>query len=204
MVSNLGSRGTSPTSRSRISDSEANDSLRPWWSHSVIKRRPFWLPGAGLMVPATFPLCLGNLWVWALAPFLIIPSLRWPWVITSCKHTIASVTKGDLNPNYLSAHNSPRASMCPFFKTVVWIAARPQLFKVRAYLIPAMLWDHRSHDLYGASELMAQIYPFQSCGSNLTYFKSMVVICFRILDFGILKSQTFLSIVHQSSGVDDL
>jgi hypothetical protein len=63
------------------------------------------------------------------------------------------MAKGGLKPNYLSAHNSPRASTCPFFKTMVWIAAHPQLFKVHASLIPAMLQDHRSHDLDGASEL---------------------------------------------------
>jgi hypothetical protein len=82
--------------------------------------------------------------------------------MTSHKHTIAGTTEGGLKPNYFSAHNSPRASTCPFSKTVVWIAARPQLFKVHAPPISAMLWDRRSHDLDGVSELTAQIYPFQS------------------------------------------
>jgi hypothetical protein len=62
-----------------------------------------------------------------------------------------------------------------------------------------MLRDRRSHDLDGASELTAQIYPFQICGSDLTSFKSTTVICFGISDFGILKSQTFLSFIRQSS-----
>jgi hypothetical protein len=75
----------------------------------------------------------------------------------------------------------------------------PSTFKVHASPIPTMLWDHRSHDLDGASELTAQIYPFQSCISDLTSFKSTTVICFRIPDFRILKSQTFLSSIRQSS-----
>jgi hypothetical protein len=37
--------------------------------------------------------------------------------------------------------------MCPFSKIGVWIAARPQIFKVRAPPIPAMLRDHRSPNL---------------------------------------------------------
>jgi hypothetical protein len=43
--------------------------------------------------------------------------------------------------------------MFSFFKTMVWIAAHPQIFKVRASPIPAILQDFRSHDLDGASDL---------------------------------------------------
>jgi hypothetical protein len=51
--------------------------------------------------------------------------------------------------NYFLARNSPRASTCPLAKTMVWIAARPQCFKVHATPVPAMLRDHRSPDLDG-------------------------------------------------------
>jgi hypothetical protein len=74
----------------------------------------------------------------------------------SCDHAIAGTTKGGLRETLFSPRNSLRASMRPFSKTVVLIAACLQLFKVNAPSIPAMRWDRRSHDLDGAPEWMDQ------------------------------------------------
>jgi hypothetical protein len=57
-VPKLESRGTSPNSGQGSLILEPDNSLRPWWSRSVIKRIPFRVPGAGLIVPATFPFAL--------------------------------------------------------------------------------------------------------------------------------------------------
>jgi hypothetical protein len=109
--------------------------------------------------------------------------------MTSRKHVIAGAPKSGLEPNYFLPRNSPRATTCPFTNTVVSIAARPQLFKARAPSIPAMRGDHRSHDLDGASELMAEICPFQVCRIRSDPFKSTGVIFFAIQhsEFSTLK-----------------
>jgi hypothetical protein len=87
--------------------------------------------------------------------------------MTSRKHTIAGMTKGGLKPNYFSAHNSPRASTCPFSKTGVLIAAKPQIFKVRAPLIPEILRDRPSLDIDGTVETDGSDLPFSIHGPDL-------------------------------------
>ena len=69
--------------------------------------------------------------------------------MTSHDHVITGVAKGGLISNYFLAHNSPQASTCPLAKTMVWILARPQRFKVHATSIPEMLRDHQSPNLDG-------------------------------------------------------
>jgi hypothetical protein len=56
--------------------------------------------------------------------------------MTSHNHTIAGAAKGGLKSNYFSARNSPRASMCPFSKTVVWIVAALKFLKFVHLLSP--------------------------------------------------------------------
>jgi hypothetical protein len=51
---------------------------------------------------------------------------------------IAAMLKGGLEPNYFSPCNSPRATTCPFSKTMVLIAAHPRLHKAREPPVPAM------------------------------------------------------------------
>jgi hypothetical protein len=124
--------------------------------------------------------------------------------MTLRKHTIVGAAKGGLKPNYFLARNPPRASTCPFSKTRVWIAARPQLFKVHAPLIHAMLRDRRSPDLDGTVGTDGSYLPFSNPWTRSAPPKSTDVISFVISDFGIFNSQTLLSSVHQSSGVGDL
>jgi hypothetical protein len=89
--------------------------------------------------------------------------------MTLRNHAIVGAAKGGLKSNYFSTRSYPRASTCPFSKTVVWIAALPQLFKDRAPSIPAMRQDRRSHDLDGAFEMTVQICSFKFYGSDETF-----------------------------------
>jgi hypothetical protein len=65
------------TSRSRIFDSLSQiDSLKPWWSHFVIKHYPFRRFGVGSMDPATSPFALLNYCISGASPFSISPFLH--------------------------------------------------------------------------------------------------------------------------------
>jgi hypothetical protein len=124
--------------------------------------------------------------------------------MTSHDHAIAGATKSGLGSTHFSARNSLRASTCPLGKTTVWIAAHPQCFKVRTTPVPAMLRDRRSRDLDDTARTDGSDLRLSNLRTRSVPLKSTAVISFAIPDFGLLKSQTSLSSVRQSSGVDDL
>jgi hypothetical protein len=124
--------------------------------------------------------------------------------MASHDHTIASAAKSSFGSNYFSSHNSLRASTCPLAKTMVWIAARPQLFKVHANPIPTILRHRRSP--YIDSTIWTDVLdlPFSNPQTRYGPPKSMDVISFMILDFRLFKSQTLLSSVRQPFRVNNL
>jgi len=115
----------------------------------------------------------------------------WLWATTSCLRTIAGALKSGLGSNWFLAYNSPWASMCLSSKTVVSILAHPKSHKGWALSIPEMRDDRWSHDIDEDFEWVTEIYL---SGSMIHISFSQIDDCGRseILDFGILKSQTFL------------
>jgi hypothetical protein len=102
----------------------------------------------------------------------------------SCDHTITGMSKGGLRETHFSPCNSLQISMCPFSKTMVLIATRLQHFKVRTPSIPAMRWDHRSHDLDGALESNGSDISFQVLWIKSNLPKSTTMIYFMIHALG--------------------